>query len=164
MPLGDQRRQVETVLTNHSCPLRPLPPLETYTRKDSGHLQRPRWLAGIAFEVRWKRDQGWNCPRSRMVPHLPLGFPVACCLLAFSMACFLCSSVMEKPGGKGTREIPPCLLQLPMCLLGGLPGPGNTYPPGAPLLSYFTGWHGRDCSLTCSTTLSYQPRERTMIP
>lgn len=91
---------METVLTNHSCPLRPLPPLETYTRKDSGHLQRPGWLAGVAFEVRWKCDQGWNCPRSRMVPHLPLGFPVACCLLAFSMACFLCSSVMEKPGGR----------------------------------------------------------------
>lgn len=25
---------------------------------------------------------------------------MACCLLAFSMACFLCSSVMEKPGGR----------------------------------------------------------------
>lgn len=35
-----------------------------------------------------------------MLPRLPLGFPVACCLLAFSMACFLCSSVMEKPGGR----------------------------------------------------------------
>lgn len=78
-----------------------------------------------------------------MVPHLPLGFPVACCLLAFSMACFLCSSVMEKPGGRAHVRSRLAFFNSSCASFGGLPGPGNICPPGAPCLSYFTGWHGR---------------------
>lgn len=57
----------------------------------------------------------WKCGATT---HLPLGFPVTC-LLAFNMACFFCSSVMEKPGGRDRNKtfLEYFALPLPVCTM-----------------------------------------------
>ena len=80
----------------------------------------------------------------------PLGFPATCSLLAFSMACFLCPSVIEKPGGwEGwIDELPAALPSWPglpgwhspcaPCPLRGAPGPSILLSP----LALAPGSHG----------------------
>lgn len=98
---------------------RPLLPLKTYTCKGQWTLKDPVASCHCFGSQRWKRNQGCGCPGSRTLPQLPLGFPVVCCLLAFSMACFLCSSVMEKPGGGAHMRPRPAFLNCPHASLEG---------------------------------------------
>lgn len=96
-------------------------------------------------------------------PGLPtaLGFPVACCLLAFSMACFLCSSVMEKPGGR-THVRPHLAFSCSCASLEGFLV--QVLSSCAPFLSRLRQPGMAGTSLTCSAILSCQPRERTKLP
>lgn len=132
-----------------------------------GGEQEPRpaaCSAGFLLSGPTTRRKGqWAPPKTRVlallqaVTRLPLGFPMACCLLAFSMACFLCSWVMEKPG-RGPQMRHP------------LPGENATAFP-SPLLMVLSFWHqnnlcvpegpaGHRVSPTCPTNWLCPPRQR----
>ena len=77
------------------------------------------------------------------ITRLPLGFPMACCLLAFSMACFLCSWVMEKPRrGPQMRHL--------------LPSETTTaFPYPLPMVLLF--WHQHNLCVPCPAHSAWGP-------